>query len=487
MLKNLGNLIHPNCDLNKIALIDLSSDTPESFSFGDIDRLSNAVARGLDIKKIKAGDRIAIVSDNSSNLIVTFFGSLRLGAVPILINSKLTESQIQNILTSSQSKLVFTDTNYKFHIETINFKNNFKQFLNFGNFDCITPNDTDIAFILYTSGSSGTPKSIEIIHKNHIWAITRNAQYDPWSNKRTSLISAPLYHANGLTTFEGSFFGQSTIVLLPKFDSLACIQAIEKYRVDTMYCVPAMLSMMFQTTAIEQSDVSSLRQIRSASSHISQKLADTVKRYFPNASIFNSYGTTEVGPALFAPHPDGIPRPATSVGYPAKGIKYRIVDGILQIKSPSMILNNNKNQSFTEDGFFITNDLFKVDDNGFYYFLGRADDMFKCGGNSVYPTQVEEILESHPAVLSAAVIGIEDDIKGYKPYAFVVVRKDTTIDELELKQYVLDQGPAYQHPRRIWFIDEFPVLAGYKIDKEKLKQMHRNYIIDPAFHIQQLN
>jgi long-chain acyl-CoA synthetase len=187
MLKNLGNLIHPNCDLNKIALIDLSSDTPESFSFGDIDRLSNAVARGLDIKKIKAGDRIAIVSDNSSNLIVTFFGSLRLGAVPILINSKLTESQIQNILTSSQSKLVFTDTNYKFHIETINFKNNFKQFLNFGNFNCITPTDTDIAFILYTSGSSGTPKSIEIIHKNHIWAITRNAQYDPWSNKRTSL------------------------------------------------------------------------------------------------------------------------------------------------------------------------------------------------------------------------------------------------------------------------------------------------------------
>jgi acyl-coenzyme A synthetase/AMP-(fatty) acid ligase len=146
-----------------------------------------------------------------------------------------------------------------------------------------------------------------------------------------------------------------------------------------------------------------------------------------------------------------------------------------------MILKNDNNQSFTEDGFFITNDLFKVDRDGFYYFLGRADDMFKCGGNSVYPTLVEEILESHPAVIAAVVVGIEDDIKGYKPYAFVVIKKHTTIDELELKQYVLDHGPAYQHPRRIWFIDEFPLLAGNKIDKEKLKQMHKNNIIDPAF------
>jgi acyl-CoA synthetase (AMP-forming)/AMP-acid ligase II len=481
MLKNLGNLIHPNCDLDKVALIDLSSITPRSYSFGDIDQLSNAVARGLGIKKIKAGDRIAIISNNSADLIATFFGSMRLGAVPILINTKLTELQIQNILTDSQSKLVFTDTNYKFNAETVNFKNNFTQFLNFGDFECINPTETDVAFILYTSGSTGTPKNIEVLHKNHIWAITRNVQYDQWSSKRTSLISAPLYHANGLTTFEGSFLGQSTIVLLPKFDPLTCIRAIEKYQVDTMYCVPTMLAMMFQDTAIEQANLSSLKQIRSASSHLSQKLADTVKTYFPNASIFNSYGTTEVGPALFAPHPKGIPRPATSVGYPAEGIEYRIVDGILQIKSPSMILKNENNQSFTEDGFFITNDLFKVDCDGFYYFLGRADDMFKCGGNSVYPNQVEEILESHPAVISAVVVGIEDDIKGYKPYAFVAVRKHTTIDELELKEYVLDHGPAYQHPRRIWFIDEFPLLAGNKIDKEKLKQMHRNNIIDPAF------
>jgi acyl-CoA synthetase (AMP-forming)/AMP-acid ligase II len=481
MLKNLGNLIHPNCDLGKVALIDLSSSTPRSYSFGDIDQLSNAVSRGLDIKKIKAGDRIAIISDNSADLIVTFFGSMRLGAVPILINTKLTELQIQNILIDSQSKLVFTDTNYKFDIETINFKNNFTQFLNFGDFECINPTDTDVAFILYTSGSTGTPKNIEVLHKNHIWAITRNVQYDQWSSKRTSLISAPLYHANGLTTFEGSFLGQSTIILLPKFDPLTCIQAIEKYQVNTMYCVPAMLSMMFQDAAIEQANLSSLKQIRSASSHLSQKLADTVKIYFPNASIFNSYGITEVGPALFAPHPKRIPRPATSVGYPAEGIEYRIVDNILQIKSPSMILKNDNKQSFTEDGFFITNDLFKVDRDGFYYFLGRADDMFKCGGNSVYPNQVEEILESHPAVIAAVVVGIEDDIKGYKPYAFVVVGKHTTIDELELKQHVLDHGPAYQHPRRIWFIDEFPLLAGNKIDKEKLKQMHRNNIIDPAF------
>jgi acyl-coenzyme A synthetase/AMP-(fatty) acid ligase len=317
-----------------------------------------------------------------------------------------------------------------------------------------------------------------LTHKNHLWAISRNIKNDlKWADRRISLISAPLYHTNGITTFEGSFARQSTVVLLPKFDPIKCIQAIEAYQINILFCIPTMLSMMIQQEYIKTADLSSVQQIRSASSHLSNSLVTLIKQYFPKATIRNSYGLTEVGPALFGPHPTGIPIPSTSVGYPIQGIEYRIVNEILEIKSPSMMKSykDGNQDSITADGYFITKDMFRTDQQGFYYFLGRIDNTFKCGGNSIYPSQVEEILESHPCVVSAVVLGLEDDIKGYKPYAFVIIDKNSTVSEEELKKYVLDRGPAYQHPRKICFIEEFPRVGGIKIDQQKLKQLLKNH------------
>jgi len=240
-----------------------------------------------------------------------------------------------------------------------------------------------------------------------------------------------------------------------------------------------MMAMMIQDEHVKTADLTSLKHIRSASSHFSKKLSESVKKYFPNAVVLNSYGITEVGPGLFGPHPDGLPRPVTSVGYPAHGIEYRIVDGVLQVKSPSMMTSYYKKaveDSLTEDGFFNTKDIFRIDENGFYYFLGRSDDMFKCGANRVYPADVESILDNHPAVNSSFVLGLADDIKGAKPYAFVVLENGKQVSEDELKQYCLARGPAYQHPRRIWFLDKMPLAGTNKINKKELEDLARNFL-----------
>jgi acyl-CoA synthetase (AMP-forming)/AMP-acid ligase II len=125
---------------------------------------------------------------------------------------------------------------------------------------------------------------------------------------------------------------------------------------------------------------------------------------------------------------------------------------------------------FTQDGFYITGDMFRIDANGFYFFLGRVDDMFVSGGENIYPSEVERLLETHPLVQQAAVLPVDDDIKGQKPAAFVVLKPGSTLTADSLKQYCLQHAPAYQHPRWIWFIDRLPLASTNKIDKSQLRE-----------------
>ena len=120
------------------------------------------------------------------------------------------------------------------------------------------------------------------------------------------------------------------------------------------------------------------------------------------------------------------------------------------------------------DGFYRTGDVFRRDANGFFFFLGRADDMFVCGGENIWPGEVEKMLEKHPGIHQAAVIPVPDELKGHKPIAFVVRNGNAALDEQAVKEFALANAPAYQHPRRVIFIDEMPLAGANKIDKRAL-------------------
>ena len=126
---------------------------------------------------------------------------------------------------------------------------------------------------------------------------------------------------------------------------------------------------------------------------------------------------------------------------------------------------------FTDDGFYITGDVFRRDADGFHYFVGRTDDMFVSGGENIYPADVERMLERHPDVAQAAVVPIDDDIKGQKPVAFVVPKPGRTPDAKTIKRFALANAPAYAHPRFVWFVDELPLASTNKIDRNLLHKM----------------
>lgn len=467
---NIGQIIDKTKNQQKLAIIDFIKGCPRFFNYDQLDSQADFVSCGLKELGIVQGDKVAIVSENCFEFLVYFFGIMRLGAIAVLINKKLTSQQISAALHESESKLIFTDDHLDTKIKQFHILNDYEKIIRDRRDNIFFPQEDSIAFILYTSGSVNDPKGALIRHSGHSWAIARHKKHDATtSDKRIVLISSPLYHANGLTTTEGSIAGHSTIILLPKFDADKSIDVIKKYKVNTLYGIPTMLSLIVQQSEKNNYVCDSVREIRMASAHVTQKLYDKLRNYFPKALISNNYGITEVGPGLFGQHPDGIKVPPRSVGYPAPGIEYRIIDGVLQIKSPSMIRSYISNAPpLTDDGFFITNDLFSIDEQGFYYFEGRADDMFKCGGNRVYPKDIEFILDQHPCVNESFVIALPDEIKGHKPYAFVVLQKGKQVTEKELKNYCLENMPAYQHPRRIWFLNQLPLAGTNKIAKKEL-------------------
>jgi acyl-coenzyme A synthetase/AMP-(fatty) acid ligase len=125
----------------------------------------------------------------------------------------------------------------------------------------------------------------------------------------------------------------------------------------------------------------------------------------------------------------------------------------------------------TADGFYVTGDVFRRDENGFHYFVGRTDDMFVSGGENIFPGEVEKMLETHPDVVQACVVPVDDDIKGTKPVAFVVTREGSKITESDLKVFALENAPAYQHPRSIWFLDSLPLASTNKLDRNALRAL----------------
>ena len=149
--------------------------------------------------------------------------------------------------------------------------------------------------------------------------------------------------------------------------------------------------------------------------------------------------------------------------------------GVLEMKAPA-IMNGYHNRPdvappITPDGFYVTGDVFRRDRDGFYYFVGRTDDMFVSGGENIYPADVERMLERHPGVGQAVVIPVDDDIKGTKPVAFVIPKAGQSPTQDEIKKFALANAPAYQHPRFVWFVDDLPLASTNKVDRAELRRI----------------
>jgi long-chain acyl-CoA synthetase len=337
--------------------------------------------------------------------------------------------------------------------------------------------------ILYTSGTTGTPKGAELTHAN----LRRNADlalglFDLGSEAVT-LGALPLFHSFGQTCgLNATIAAGGTLTLIPRFDPGKALEIIARDGVNVFQGVPTMYSAMLHCDSAESADTSSLTVCASGGAAMPVEVMRAFEEKF-GAKILEGYGLSETSPVASFNHPDR-ERKAGSIGTPIDGVEMKVVDddgndvpqgevGEIVIRGHNVMKGYwNKPEATEEairDGWFHTGDMAKVDEDGYFFIVDRKKDMIIRGGYNVYPREIEEVLYEHPAVREVAVVGVPDDSLGEEVGAAVALKEGQTVTEEELRDHAKEHVASYKYPRRIWFVDELPKGPTGKILKREIE------------------
>lgn len=472
---------------NDIAFIEGDQQT----TYGGLKQAIGFCRNRLYAAGIRRGDRVAICSRNSANFVFAYLGIVSLGAVVVPINFQLTPREMAYILQNAEVHHIFSDKPLDLDEEMTDYAGGLAMFdiVNVG-IDSGAPEasivadlkESDLAAIIYTSGTTGFPKGAVLSHKNLVSNALQYREILQLTEKDRSLCVLPLYHCFSWTcNIMGILSCGASTVILDSFAPKEAVEIISKQQVNVLFVVPSICALLTKFATVEVMKQITLTIIGGTA--LPEKIAQDYKAKF-GLEILEGYGLSECSPVV-AVNPPGRSI-AGSIGLPLCETQVKTVrqdgtdaapnePGELLIKSPSVMQGYWKLPEETkkalEGGWLHTGDVAKIDENGYIYIVDRIKDMIISMGENIYPREIEELVYHYPGIKEAAVIGIEDRLRGQAGCLYYCVQDGETVELAALKKYLRQNLATYKVPREFRQIDELPKTSTGKPAKKALAAM----------------
>jgi fatty-acyl-CoA synthase len=490
----------------KTAIIDAA--TGAKLSYKELDERATRLANYLrESCGVGSGDRISILATNRAEILEAYFAAAKLTAILVPLNYRLTAPELLYILEDCEPGVLLYEREFRPLVLRLRKAASVEHYLALDNEEGAEgPDETEPTYeaallsaktdrvevehfdaempvlIIYTSGTTGRPKGALLSHRMLAWnSLNTNINWDLVSTDITT-VHAPLFHTGGLNVLTLPLLHVgATVIILRTFDAARVLELIEEYRCTIFFGVPTMFRMMMEETLFETTDFSSLRYLISGGAPCPIPLIEAFQKR--GVAFTQGYGLTEVGPNCFKLAVEDAVRKAGSVGFPSFHSEARIVDekgrdvergqvGELILRGGHVCSGYWQNIEATEAAlpgqWFYTGDLARQDAEGYYYIVGRAKDMIISGGENIYPAEVEAVLHDHPAVASAALIGLPDPKWGEMPVAVLIAKQNRALTPDEIVEFCSGKLARYKIPKRVVFVEEFPLLASGKVFKRAL-------------------
>ena len=457
-------------------------------------RLSARLARALRRLGVGVGDRVVVLLPNCPEVTQAYGGILRLGAVIVPVVFLLSADEVRHILADSDAKVVITSSELVSKVEgwtgTVVLVGGGAHGLAWDELiaresdDCplIPRDETDLAVILYTAGTTGRPKGVALSHGNLTSNARSAASLYELDRSAWSLAVLPLSHSYGLTVMNAGNILGTKGVLLRWFTPDRVLETIERFRVQSMAGVPTMYVYLLNYPEAERFDTSSMRSWGSGAAPLPLEIVEPFEKKF-GGRLMEGYGLTEASPVVSAHRLSGV-RKLGSVGQPIPGVEVAILDdadrplatgdvGEVCVRGPNVMLGYYRLPEETakalRNGWLHTGDVGRLDDDGFLYIVERKKDLIIRGGFNVYPREVEEVLYAHPQIAEAAIIGAPDPLMGEEVVAFVALKPGAAATADEIIVFCQTRLARFKCPRQVRFVDALPKSPIGKILRKELR------------------
>ncbi len=471
--------------------------------YGELNNLANQVANSMAVMGIKKGDIVGLMLPRVPEIIITFMASLKIGAIPAPLNYNITKKDIKALLYSLKPSIIFVDerfTNLLDGVAPTGVKTFFISkkdnncHVNLGTLLQAPSNNPtiydicmdDVAYLNHTSGSTGNLKCAVATHSNVYWNTLSAVENFKITEDDVHLCMFASY-AHPHELFARALYTGGTIVLLDEIFPKSLVKTIKNNNVTCMMGLAPTYEMLLRVA--NGKDLSCLRLPESGGMFTSPDLIKRFEKKF-GIPIYTVWGSTETTGIAIANRIDRKIK-VGSIGKPCPHYDVKIVDesgsdvkhgevGELIFKGTAVVKGYYNNDDETKrcfnDGWYYSDDLGRMDEEGYLYFVDRKSAMMKVAGLKVYPLEIEQVLSPHPRIKDVAVIKISDGLKGEVPMAFIVPEEGQTLTKEEIRSFCKERLANYKIPRRIEFMDEFPRIGSGKINKKVLMKEHQGKV-----------